>query len=236
MDEQVELVAEKRETIGKQVKQLRREGLVPGVMYGHDFDAVPLQFDEHDLNEVLTTVGGSQLIRIKVGDDEQMEEMALIRDVQREPIRRDLLHVDFYRVNMEERLTAEVPLLLTGESPVVERNEGILLTGLSTLEIECLPGNLVDSLEVDLSVLEEVDDALYVRDLAIPAGIDVLSDIDEMVARVAPLEEELELEEPVTEPTLEAGEVEVVGEAEEVEEMVEEGEIEEETVPVEEEE
>jgi large subunit ribosomal protein L25 len=175
------------------------------------------------LRQVLSQVGGSQLISIKVKGQKQ-PEMVLVRDVQRDPIRRTLLHVDFYRVDMTERLTAEVPLEMVGESPVVTAKEGILLQGISTIEVECLPGDLVDAIEVDLSELAELDQAVYVRDLAIPAGMHVLTDTDEMIARVVPLEAEEELEEVMVP---EAEEVEVITEAEAKEPVSEEGEKEE---------
>jgi large subunit ribosomal protein L25 len=212
--ERVGLTAEKRTVIGKQVKQLRRQGWVPGVMYGHGFDPVPLRFEKKSLRHVLSKVGGSQLISINIAGNKQ-PEMVLVRDVQRDPIRGSLLHVDFYRVRMTERLTTEVPLMIVGESPVVEAREGILLQGISSIEVECLPGDLVDAIEVDLTDLVAIDQALYVRDLAVPAGIDILTDLDEMVVRVVPLEaEEVEEEEEVMP---EAEEVEVITEAREKE-------------------
>lgn len=206
--EQVELVAEKRTVLGKQVNQLRRQGWVPAVMYGHDFDPVPLQFETRSLRQVLSQVGGSQLVGIKV-KGQKKPEMTLVREVQRDPVCGDLLHVDFYRVMMTERLTAEVPLVIVGESPVVERKEGVLLQAISTIEVECLPGDLVDAIEVDISELTEVDHTLYVRDLAIPAGIDLLTDLNEMIVRVVPLAAE-EIEEVVVP---EGEEVEVITEA-----------------------
>jgi large subunit ribosomal protein L25 len=208
--ERVELTAERRTVLGKQVKQLREQGWTPGVMYGHGFDPVPLQFGARSLQQVLAQVGGSQLISIKVEGQEQ-PEVALVREVQRDPIRRTPLHVDFYRVMMTERLTAEIPLEIIGESPVVEAREGILLQGLSAIEVECLPGDLVDAIEVDLSDLTEIDQALHVRDLAVPAGIEILTDPDEMIVHVVPLEEEEVEEVEVIAP--EAEEVEVITEA-----------------------
>ncbi len=206
--EQVELIAEKRTVLGKQVKQLRRQGWVPGVMYGRGFDPVPLQFEERGLRQVLSQTGGSQLIGIKVRGQKQ-PETALVRDVQRDPIKGKLLHVDFYRVMMTERLTAEVPLVIVGESPVLEQKEGILLYGISAVEVECLPGDLVDAIEVDLADLTEVDQALYLRDLAVPAGMEILTSLDEMIVHVIPLVEEEEEEEVLPE----AEEVEVITEA-----------------------
>ena len=214
--EQVELTAEKRTVTGKQVRQLRREGWVPGVMYGHGFEAVTLQFEERSLAHILSKVGGSQLVGINVKGDKQ-PEMALVRDVQRDPIRRNFLHVDFYRVRMTERLTAEVPLVVVGQSAVIEAGEGILLQGISAIEVECLPGDLVDAIEVDLSYLVEIDQGIYVRDLAVPTGIDVLTDVDEMILRIVPLEAE-EIEEEEEEELMPgAEEVEVITEAKEEE-------------------
>jgi large subunit ribosomal protein L25 len=215
--QQVELMAEKRTVTGKQVRQLRRDGWVPGVMYGHGFESVPLQFEERSLAHILSRVGGSQLVGINVKGDKQ-PEMALVRDVQRDPIRGNFLHVDFYRVMMTERLTTEIPLVTVGESPVTEAREGILLQGISSIEVECLPGDLVDAIEVDLSDLIEIDQGVYVRDLAVPAGIDVLTDPDEMIVRIVPLEaEEIEEEEEEEELMPGAEEVEVLTEAKEEE-------------------
>lgn len=224
--EQVELMAKERTVLGKRVKQLRQQGWVPGVLYGHNFDSVSLQFETKGLRRTLSQVGASQLIGIKVEGSEG-PEMALVRDVQRDFIRGDLLHVDFYRVDMAERLTTEIPLVIIGASPVAERNEGILLYGVSTLEIECLPGDLVDGIEVDLTELAEVDQAIYVRDLAVPAGIDLFTNLDEMVARVMPLQAEEAFEEmleEMEEGILGVEEIEVITEIGEEEAPVEEAE------------
>jgi len=186
-------------------------------MYGHGFESVSLKFDKHELRQVLSQVGGSQLVSIKVeGTDEP--ESALLREVQRDVISRDLLHVDFYRVMMTETITTEIPLLPLGESPVVAQKEGILLFGIAEIEVECLPGDLVDALEVDLADLREVGQAILVQDLAVPPGINVLTDPEETIARLVPLEE-VELERPAAELEeelimgVEGEEVEVIGEA-----------------------
>ena len=212
--ERITLSAGKRTVTGKHVKQLRREGWVPGVMYGHGFESVALQFEERNVTRLLSHVGGSQLIQIAVEGTKE-PEMALVRDVQRDPLRGTVLHVDFYRVQMTERLTAEIPLAMEGESPVIALNEGILLQGLSSIEVECLPGDLVDAIVVDLADLLEVDDSIHVKDLAIPSGIDVLTDPDELIVRVAPLAEEEVIEEIVEEELLPGEEVEGVAEGEE---------------------
>ncbi len=218
----VELEAKKRSVFGSKVKGLRREGWVPGVMYGHGFESLSLKFDKYELRDVLAQVGGSQLINIQVEGDPE-PEFALLREVQRDVITSDLLHVDFYRVMMTETITTEIPLLTVGESPVASQKEGILLHGVAEIEVECLPGDLVDALEVDLSELTEVGQALLVEDLAVPPGVSVLTDPDEMIARLVPLEE-VELERPAAEVEEEllmeeeGEEVEVIGEAEAEEE------------------
>jgi large subunit ribosomal protein L25 len=211
--EKVELAAQPRTVQGKQVKQLRRDGWVPGVMYGHGFESMALQFEERKLSRLLSHVSGSQLISIQVADQKE-PEMALVRDVQRDVIKGTILHVDFYRVQMTERLTAEIPLTIVGESPVIHQHEGILLQGISAIEVECLPGDLVDEIAVDLSDLEEIGQGVYVRDLAIPSGIDVLTDPDEMIVRIVALAEEEVIEE-MLEEELELGveEIEVLTEA-----------------------
>jgi large subunit ribosomal protein L25 len=221
--EQATLTAERRKVLGKHVKQLRRQGWVPGVMYGHGFEAIPLQFENRGLSKLLSHVSGSQLVSIQVADQKE-PETALVRDVQRDPIRGDVLHVDFYRVDMTERLTAEIPLTLFGESPVIIQHEGILLQGISAIEVECLPGDLVDEIAVDLSDLEEIGQGVYVRDLAIPSGIDVLTDTDEMIVRIVALAEEEVIEELEEELVPGVEEVEVITEAGEEEAAEEAGE------------
>ena len=218
--QRLEVMAEKRTALGKRVKNLRQQGWVPGVMYGRDFDPVVLQFEERSLGQILSHVSGSQLVGINIKGEEE-QETALVRDVQRDVIRGNVLHVDFYRVRMTERLTAEIPLLLVGESPIAVLNEGVLLQGVSAVEVECLPGDLVDSLAVDLADLVEIDQGVFVRDLAVPAGIDILTDPDEMIVRVVAMREEEELEEIAIEE-LEGEEIEVITEAGEEEEPDEE--------------
>jgi large subunit ribosomal protein L25 len=211
--DQATVTAELRTVLGKQVKRLRREGWVPGVVYGHGFDPLSLKFEERSLSKVLANVGGSQLVQVVIKDREQAETV-LVREVQRDVITRHLVHVDLYRVMMTERLRAAVPLFLVGESPVIASGEGILLQGISSVEVECLPGELVDSIEVDLAAIERLDQALHVGDLPVPPGIDILTDPDEMVVRAVPLAAE---EEEIVEgeELLVSAEVEVLTEAEE---------------------
>jgi len=191
--DRVELAVESRALVGKRVKQLRKQGKVPAVMYGHGFEPVPLQTDAKTLGRLLMHVGGSQLINLQITDQGQ-SEMALVRDVQRDVLTRSVTHVDFYRVRMTERLKTEIPLEIMGESPMVKDKQGLLLQGISSIEVECLPGDLVDAIRVDVSSLVRVDMSIFVRDLDVPSGIDVLTDADEMIARIVYIAEEEAIE------------------------------------------
>jgi len=194
--EEIELRAQKREVIGKQVKQLRRQGLVPAILYGHRREPFLLQIEEPSLREVLERVGSHHLITLRVGDDQE-PRMTLAREVQLDPITHALLHVDFYEVVMTEKITTEVPLVFISHSPVVERREGVLVRGLDSVEVECLPSNLIESIEVNLEDLAEIDQAILVGDLRVDADVEILTDKEEVVAQILPLRVEEVVEEVV---------------------------------------
>lgn len=187
--EQLTLTAQPRTVTGKQVRQLRREGLIPAVVYGHRTEPTPLSLEERQLRQVLQQAGGNQLIRLQVGGEEA-PRMVLLREVQREPIKRRLLHVDLYEVVMTERIRAEIPVVFTGASPAVRSGQGILHHGLEAVEVECLPGDLIPHIEVSLDQLTEVDQEIRVGDLNLGEKIEILSDPDELIVRVIPVEAE----------------------------------------------
>jgi large subunit ribosomal protein L25 len=219
---QLELKAEKRTVTGKKVRQLRREGAIPAVVYGHKTKPLPLQLETRALDRVLTQAGMTQLISLRVGRAKPV--MALPREVQRDPITRQLLHVDFYQVIMTEKITTTVPLVLVGETPAVSKAGGVLIQGLDEVEIECLPGDLIEHIEVDLSKLENVDDTLYVKDLQVPSTVHIMTDSEEMVSRVIPVRRPVE-EEEVEEAAAaaeKAEEVEIVSRGRKKEEEAEE--------------
>ncbi len=194
--EEIELRAQKREIMGKQVKQLRGQGLVPAILYGHRTEPLPLQIEERSLRWVLERVGSHHLITLRVGDDKE-PKMTLAREVQLDPITHALLHVDFYEVVMTEKITTEVPLVFIGHSPVAEKREGILVRGLDSVEVECLPTNLIESIEVNLGDLVEIDQAILVGDLTVDADVEILIDKEEVVAQILPLRVEEVVEEVV---------------------------------------
>ncbi len=215
--EQLELMVQRRSIVGKQVRGLRREGLIPAVIYGHGVESLPIQVRRTDLRGILDEASLSRLIALRLEGDEA-PRVALIREVQRDVLTDDTLHVDFLEVQMAERLTTTISLHLVGESPAVEQQGGMLLQGITEVEIECLPADLIDAIEVDLSSLTELEQELTVADLVVPSSIEILTPSQEMVARTMFVpEEEEEIEEemfPVS-PT----EVEVIGRPQREEEI-----------------
>ena len=209
--EEITLNARTRTVRGKRVKQLRRKGLIPAILYGHGIEAIPLEINERDLKRTVAQARAIQLIALRI-DAETTPRSVLLKEVQRGSTTRSLLHVDFQQVVMGEKITVEVPLVLVGKSPIVEQGRGIFFRGVDAVTIQCLPSELIRSVEVDISKLNQVGDIIYVADLTIPPGIELLTEGEEVVAQILPIEEEVEEVEEVVE---EAAEVEAIPPAEE---------------------
>jgi large subunit ribosomal protein L25 len=219
--EQIELHAEPRNLTGRYVKRLRAQGYVPAILYGSQIEAMPIQVETKALQNVVTKAGGNTLIALQVG--KQKPVLALAREIQRDVIRHNLLHVDFFQVVMTEKITAEVPLVLLGEAPAVSEQGGILVHGLNTVEVQCLPADLPSSIEVDLSPLTEFNDLVTVADLQVPSSVTILSDPDSVISRIeAPRIVEEEEEEELIEEIEVSAEPELVGKREAEEEEDEE--------------
>jgi large subunit ribosomal protein L25 len=219
--EEIVLNVQPRTVVGKQVKVLRREGNVPAVLYSRRSEPVILQANNRELLRVLARAGGSRLVRLNIAGAKDAP-MALVREVQREPIKGAVLHVDFYGVSMTEVITVEVPIRYEGTSPAVARNEGVLIHAMDAIEIECLPGDLIDAIAIDVSTLEKVGDVIRVSDLKVPATVKLLADVEATVARVSYLAAE-EVEAPVgAEAVVAEPEVIKKGKAEEEEEEAKE--------------
>ncbi|MFC1996556.1 50S ribosomal protein L25 [Chloroflexota bacterium] len=204
--------AKRRKVIGKQVKALRREGKLPAVIYGHGIEPTAITLEAHETNKVLSNVGSSTLITI---DLEGEEYSVLVRDRQHHVLRRHLLHVDFQALSMTETVRASVAVILgEEEAPAVSSYGAMIITGVESLEIECLPSDLVDRIIVNILGLESIGDSILVKDLPVPDGITILDDPNTMVVvATAPAAEEVE--EPEEELELEEGaEPEVIGEEE----------------------
>lgn len=205
MTNEIELKSQLREVIGKQVKELRRQGLLPAVVYGAGIEPTPIQLDSLDAEKILAGVGSSTLIDLYVGDE---LHKVLVRDLQRDVIQRTPIHIDFLKVAMDVKITTVVPVELVGQSPAVQELGGVLVTGLSEIEVEALPSDLPDRVTVDLEMLETFDDSITVGDLYLGDGVTVLTAEDEFIANVVYqtmeeiVEEEEELEAELAEPEL----------------------------------
>lgn len=205
--------AQTRTVSGKEVRQLRKEGLVPVVVYGPKTPSLSLQIPYRPLEVALMHAGGTNLIDINVQGGGK--HVVLAREVQRHILRGDILHVDFFAVDMKATLTADVFLNFVGESPAVESRIGILLNGLNSLTIETLPGDLPNQIDIDITILENIGDVIYVRDLDLGDKLTILNDPDEMIVRVnqpsgARAAADLAAAED-GEENMDAGDVEVIG-------------------------
>lgn len=175
-----QITAEARTITGKKVSQLRRQELVPCTIYGPATPPLSVQFGYRELQRLLASAGSTNIIEVTYGDRVMR---VLAREVQRDVIRGTILHVDFFAVDENKKIRVDVPVVLVGESPIIASRKAILMSGATRLRIEVLPRDLVNKIEVNLSPLTAVGSAIYVKDLTLPAGITVLSDPDEMVAR-----------------------------------------------------
>jgi large subunit ribosomal protein L25 len=173
--------AQRRQVLGKQVRALRRQGLLPAVLYGNVEQPVPISLDLHSASKILPRITSTHLVTV---DLEGEKLTGLVREKQRDPVTSVLLHVDFEIVSMTEKLRAAVPIVLEGEAPAIRTYQGIITPGTDRVEVECLPGDLPERIVVDLSVLEEIGDIVRVSDLKFADAVQVWTPLDEMVVMV----------------------------------------------------
>lgn len=183
MAEKIELKVDKREVLGKKVKFLRSKGIVPVHLFGHNVESVSLQGDAAGLQKVISQAGRTRLIELKVGKSTKNHNV-MVREVQKDPIRGGLIHVDLYEVNMAEKIKVEIPIVLIGESPALKIRENMLSRDLNTLHVECLPEKIPDKIQVDISVMKEVDDAIRVKDIVLP-DVTILNDPGVLIAKIS---------------------------------------------------
>ncbi len=177
----IQIKAQKRNVIGKQVKGLRREGKVPAVVYGAGLEPTAIELQAREAEKALARVSGATLLDLEL---EGATHKVLVREIQRHSIRRDLRHVDFLKVAMDQLIRAEVPIELLGEAPAVKTLGGVLVTGVQAIEVEALPADLPDRITVSIEALGKIDDKINVGDLALGKGVRVLTSAEEVVARV----------------------------------------------------
>jgi large subunit ribosomal protein L25 len=186
------LAAEHRDVIGKKVASLRRAGRLPAVVYGHGVESDSISVDAHEFEQLRRHSGPNALVDLSV--DGKKARPVLVHGVQVHPVNRRTLHVDLFLVRMTEELTVEVPLVATGESPAVTQHGGTLLHPSESVRVRALPDHLPQSIEYSVAGIADFDTAIYVRDLVVPSDVTLLTDGDEIIAKVQPPRVE---EEPV---------------------------------------
>ena len=206
------LEANKREILGKKTRFLRRQGITPAHLFGHGLESLSLQCDTPKLQRTIAQAGMTRLIALDIEGDKQPRSV-FIREIQREPCSGELVHVDFYQVRRTEKIKVDVPIILVGEAPAMKEKGRTLTHSLTSLSVECLPDKLPPHIEVDLSPLEEVEQAIFVRDITLSPDVTVFTDLDQMVVKVS--EARVEVEEVVEEVVAEEAVAEEAKEAEE---------------------
>jgi large subunit ribosomal protein L25 len=218
---QIELAVTPRTVLGKRVKTLRQDGITPANIYGHGIPSLAVQVTTADLARTIRIAGRNTMLQLHV-EGEKKRRPVFFRDVQRNPITDEFLHVDFYQVSLKEKIRLEVPLVIVGEAPAVSVHNGILLQSVNALTIEGLPTDLPPHIEVDVSGLEEIDDSVHVKDLDVSPDVTLMVDPELVVAKVAAPRLVEEVEEEVAEEEVE--EAAEAAEEEKAEAEAEEGE------------
>ena len=210
------LKLDQRTLLGKKVRRLRRQGVIPVHVYGSGIEPATLQVDDRTLNRLLPQVGSNIPISVEY-EGQQDENICFVREVQRHPVTDTVIHVDFLRVDVTQTVAAEVPITLVGSSPAVAQMAGTLLQNIQSLSIEALPMNMPAEVTVDISGLVDFDTTMAVADVEVPGDVTVLNEPEDVIVRVAPprLEVEVVEEDEALEEGEEAAEGEETEEAEE---------------------
>src|SRR3989338_2266048 len=205
--DKVFIQAEPRDVLGRKVKSLRGAGLIPAVVYGHGFGSVSIQVPAKDFERVYTEAGESTIVYVKIGDT---DHPTIIHDVMRDPISDIILHADFYKVRLDEKIDADIELNFIGEPPVVKNMGGILIKNISEIKVEGFPQDLPHSIDVDLTSLNNFGNHILVKDLPISKKLTVKTDLESIVVLVQEPISEDELKAQLETPTTGVEDVEVI--------------------------
>lgn len=203
MAQQAKLTVQKRTLIGRNaIKKIKTDGMVPGVIYGSNQEPVNLQINGRELLNLLSRASGENiLVELEIEDgSEKQNALAMIQEVQHHPLQREIVHVDFHAVSAHETVSAEVPIETVGEAVGVKVQGGLLEHILRYLEVECLPRDLPQIIQVDVTNLD-VGQALHVRELNLPPGVEAITDAEQTVVAVVESRVEEEVVEPLITPT-----------------------------------
>jgi large subunit ribosomal protein L25 len=194
--EELKLAAAKRDVLGKRNRFLRRRGITPAHLFGHDLESISLQCDTSELRKIVAHAGTTRLVSLEiVGEDGP--KSVFVREIQRDALGKNLLHVDFYQVRRGEKINADIPIVLVGEAPAMKDKGRLLSRGITELSIECLPEKVPPQIEVDISNLLELEQTIHVKDISLDPDITVHDDPEQMVVKVAEIVIKVEEEKPV---------------------------------------
>jgi len=181
--EDLKLKAMHRMVLGKKARFLRRQGITPTHLYGHNVKSAALQCDTSELQKLLAHAGKTRLVSLEV--DGEKAKSVFVREIQRDAITRELRHVDFYQVKRTEKIAVDVPIVLVGEAPALKFKGRMLVHGINSLNVECLPANVPPQIDIDITKLEEVDQAINVKDIVLDPEITFHADPEQLVVKIS---------------------------------------------------
>ena len=179
----IELIATSRGVLGKKVRFLRRQGIIPVHLFGHNVESLALQCDEVQLKRVLARAGKTKLISLKLDRGKKSRDV-VIREIQRDMRTGGLLHMDLYQIKMTEKIRVEVPIIVVGEAPALKSKENMLLHELSSLTVECLPGDIPANVKVDMNSLTEREQTIRVGNVILGDEVAILNDPELVVVKI----------------------------------------------------
>jgi len=191
------LKVNKRTIFGKKVKNLRKSGLIPATIYGHNLNPQSIELERKPFEKIFKEAGESTIINL-IFQKEKKPIKVLIHDVQYDQLKDEIIHVDFYQIKEEERVSVDVELKFIGEAPVVKEKGGIIIHHLTKIKIEALPKDLIHEIEIDVSNLKDFHDLIRVKDIKISPNIKILHDSEEVIVSISTPKKE---EEAVPTPT-----------------------------------
>ena len=207
---ELKIKALKRDVLGKRTRFLRRQGITPAHLFGHSLESLALQCDTVELKKIVARAGTTRLISLNVEGDKEPKNVFL-REIQKDALTRELLHVDFYQVRKGEKMTMDVPIVLVGEAPAMKGKGRVITRGTTVLSLECLPEKVPPQIEVDISVLAELDQSIFIKDIHLDPDILVHDDPELLVVKISEIVIKVEEEKPVVAAAAE-GEVAAEGE------------------------
>ena len=194
MDKKITLKAQIRNNNSNVQDKKQVNSYIPAVIYGRNIKNQNLLINENDFNHIYSIAGESNLINLEINNKPPVK--VLVKDVQKNPIKDNFIHIDFYKVDMNKKITAEIPLNFIGESKAVKELGGMLVRNMDVIEIECMPNDLVNNINVDLSTLNLLNDVIYISDLKLSDGLKMISEINKVIISVVePIKEEEAAEE-----------------------------------------